>query len=153
MKCCQDESGFLLYCLAGESTWNVPKLFSLKALIELQARIKGCTVSPPHPSLPCIHLSEAAPCTAGLAQVYQQGGLNWAGSWAWAGSRKPPVISVLCQQWKPSNKTSKPLPDNPWGQQLTSSFSEWHNIGINSLLSSLTILSQVPDKMTFSQVV
>lgn len=78
VKCCQDESGFLLCCLAGESMWNVPKLFSLKALIQLQARTKDCTVSPPRPSLPSIQLSEAASCTAGLAQLYQQGGLMLA---------------------------------------------------------------------------
>lgn len=150
VKHCQDESGFLLFCLVGESTWNVPKLFNHKALIQLQARTKGCTVSLLHPSLPSYPSQQGCllHCWTGTAQ----GGINlaWLRSPDW-GQESHQYFPVLCQQWKSSNKTSKPLPNNPWAKPLTLLSQVTQQIGINSLPSSLTILSQVPDKMTFSQ--
>lgn len=126
VKCCQDESGFLLFCLVGESTWNVPKLFNHKALIQLQARTKGCTVSLLHPSLPSYPSQQGCllHCWTGTAQ----GGINlaWLRSPDW-GQESHQYFPVLCQQWKSSNKTSKPLPNNPWAKPSYLFFLRWHN--------------------------
>lgn len=121
VKCCQDESGFFLYCLAGESTWNSPKLFNLKALIQLQTRTKDCTVSPSHPPQRDCLLH----CWTGTALSTGRPHFGLAQE-PWLGSSHQ-YFPVICQQWKSSNKTSKSLPNNPRGQHLTSSFSEWHN--------------------------
>lgn len=64
--------------------------------------------------------------------------LAWLRSPGW-GQKSHQYFPVLCQQWKSSNKTSKPLLKNHWGQHLTSSFSEWDN-KLGSTVSFLLLL-------------